>query len=152
MPNKPNIAIKPPKVLLTSLALAMVFHLWREIDIFSEVQVAQAVGWVLLALSVLLMLWAVKTMNKHKVDFRFAPVPRVVSKGPYKFTRNPMYVAMTLLVISIGFILNGAWFLIMAGLFVVFIQINVVHVEEKYLEKELGEEYKKYKARVRAWL
>jgi protein-S-isoprenylcysteine O-methyltransferase Ste14 len=152
MPNKLNIAIKPPKVLLTTLAIAMVLHLWRVINIFENSQVGHTIGWSLLIVSVFFMMWAVRTMNNHKVDFRFAPVPRVVSKGPYKYTRNPMYVAMTLLIISIGFILNGLWFLIMAGLFVIFIHINVVKIEEKYLEKELGDEYKKYKLRVRAWI
>lgn len=76
----------------------------------------------------------------------------IVDRGPYRFTRNPMYLAMALLYIAIS-IAFASWFaLALLPLAVIIVDRGVIAREERYLERRFGEEYTRYRARVRRWL
>lgn len=82
----------------------------------------------------------------------WAPTPELVFGGPYRFTRNPMYVGMTLLTIGLGAAADTLWTVPLA-----FAALGVVHIlavlpEERYLTAKFGEPYLRYKARVRRYL
>ncbi len=79
------------------------------------------------------------------------PTASVVKDGVYRFTRNPIYLSFTLIYLGVSFTFNlvGALALLVA----VFIVIDrgQIRREEKYLERKFGEEYLRYKERVRRW-
>jgi protein-S-isoprenylcysteine O-methyltransferase Ste14 len=83
--------------------------------------------------------------------------PRETSKnlttfGPFKYSRNPIYVAMTGLYIGFALIINAIWpFVVLVPLLVV-MQWGVILREEQYLALQFGEEYLNYKKNVRRWL
>lgn len=76
----------------------------------------------------------------------------IVETGPFRFTRNPAYLAACLLQAAIGCFLDNAWVLVFIIPALIAIQQLVVLREEAYLEAKFGEAYLSYKARVRRWL
>ncbi|HVY18616.1 MAG TPA: isoprenylcysteine carboxylmethyltransferase family protein [Bauldia sp.] len=85
-------------------------------------------------------------MNPHE------PSKTLVFAGPYKFTRNPMYLGMTLLLVGFAFIGNALWPLLAAIPAVWWIQTQVIAREEAYLEAKFGAPYLDFKKRVRRWI
>ena len=80
------------------------------------------------------------------------PASRLVTHGPYRFTRNPMYLGMTLLYAGLALRLNMAWPFLLLPLVLFTLVRLVVRREERYLATEFGEEYEEYRRRVRRWI
>lgn len=80
------------------------------------------------------------------------PTPEIVATGVYRFTRNPMYLGMTLLQAGIGIGLANAWVVGLAPVSLAVVYATAVRHEEAYLERKFGDAYRTYKASVRRWL
>ena len=79
-------------------------------------------------------------------------VSNIVTSGPYRFSRNPIYLGFVFLLIGFPFIFRTYWGLILSPLLMVLMNWLVIRHEEAYLEKKFGEAYAGYKSRVRRWL
>ena len=79
------------------------------------------------------------------------PTNSLVFKGPFRFSRNPIYLSMVSLLLGVGIWTNSLWFIGLAALVVVLLFWGVISREERYLERMFGEEYLNYKRRVRRW-
>jgi len=80
------------------------------------------------------------------------PSISLVTSGPYRFSRNPLYVALTLIYAGLTMLLNSWWgFLLLAPVLSV-LHIGVVRREEAYLERKFGDEYPAYKGSVRRYI
>ena len=77
---------------------------------------------------------------------------RLVTHGPYRFTRNPMYLGMTLLYSGLALRANFGWPLLLLPLVLVAVVQLVIRREERYLASEFGAAYDDYRHRVRRWL
>jgi len=80
------------------------------------------------------------------------PASRMVQHGPYRYTRNPMYLGMAVSYVGFSLVVNSAWPLLLLPLALVGLYRLVIAVEERYLEATFGEEYLAYKKKVRRWL
>ena len=80
------------------------------------------------------------------------PTPSLEFSGPYRFTRNPMYVGMTLLQMGLGLLLDNLWILVLAGPALAVVHVIAVLPEEAYLSGKFGEPYRHYLAKVRRYL
>jgi protein-S-isoprenylcysteine O-methyltransferase Ste14 len=80
------------------------------------------------------------------------PTTAFVVRGPFRFTRNPMYLGLTLVSIGIGLAYDAIWVVVLALAAAIVIQKAVIDREEPYLERKFGSEYIAYKSRVRRWL
>ena len=80
------------------------------------------------------------------------PTTTIVETGPYRFTRNPIYLGMFLGLIGLAIAFDNFWLLMMLALFALVIRYGVVAREEAYLERKFGDVYRRYRARVRRWL
>lgn len=80
------------------------------------------------------------------------PASALITEGPYRFSRNPSYVSLTLLYLGIGILLNNGWILILVAPVFLVMDLWVVRREERHLEAKFGEEFLRYKAAVRRWL
>lgn len=82
----------------------------------------------------------------------YRPTTALVTEGPYRYSRNPIYISLFLLYAGIGVMVDGAWILVLILPLFLLMRYGVVAREERYLERKFGEAYLGYKARVRRWL
>jgi len=75
-----------------------------------------------------------------------------VVQGPYRFTRNPMYVGLAALYAGVTLLVNSLWPLLLLPVVLVVIRWRVIAREEAYLERKFGDVYRTYTTRVRRWL
>jgi protein-S-isoprenylcysteine O-methyltransferase Ste14 len=80
------------------------------------------------------------------------PTTAIVTTGPYRFTRNPAYLGMALIFIGIALLADAPWALVPLPFVLVVIDRGVIAREERYLEREFGEEYVGYRRGVRRWV
>jgi protein-S-isoprenylcysteine O-methyltransferase Ste14 len=76
----------------------------------------------------------------------------IVDGGPYYLSRNPIYVAFTLIAVGVALLVNSGWGLASAAIAVATVHFATVLVEERYLRAHIGDEYARYTDRVRRWL
>ena len=81
-----------------------------------------------------------------------APTNALTFEGPYRFTRNPMYVGMALLQVGLALAGNALWPLVALVPVLWIVRTEVIDKEEQYLERKFGQQYRDYKARVRRWI
>jgi protein-S-isoprenylcysteine O-methyltransferase Ste14 len=80
------------------------------------------------------------------------PSTKLVTSGPYRITRNPMYVGMAFLYVAIAFAIGLVWPLAILPFVLVVVDRTVIAREEPYLERRFGDAYRDYKRRVRRWI
>jgi protein-S-isoprenylcysteine O-methyltransferase Ste14 len=110
-------------------------------------------GASLFVLALALLAWAIVTMTGAGSNVPTnRPTTTIVESGPYRFTRNPIYLGMVLGLIGLGIAFNSLWLLIALLPFALVIRYGVVAREEAYLERKFGDVYRGYRSRVRRWL
>ena len=110
------------------------------------------IGAAIFAIGFALAIWAIVTMRRAGTQVQTnLPTTAIVENGPYRLTRNPIYVGMFLGLIGLAIGFNSLWILAMLVPFYLVIRYGVVAREEAYLERKFGAVYKGYKARVRRW-
>ncbi len=80
------------------------------------------------------------------------PTTLIATTGPYRWTRNPMYLGMALVYAGLAIGLDGPIAFALLPLVLIAIQTQVIAREERYLEAKFGDDYRRYKAEVRRWL
>lgn len=80
------------------------------------------------------------------------PTTALVTSGPYRLTRNPIYLAITLLYTGLGLLFNTVWTLLLLPVVLLLMNRGVIEREEAYLEQKFGVQYRTYKESVRRWL
>ena len=154
MENRPRPILPPPYIFLGPLLIGTGLNIIFPLRIFPEnfpnLRFLLAAIFVLGGIS--LLFWAVKILFRSGVDPRFKPVGGIVSEGPFRVTRNPMYVSFTLVYLGVAAGFNALWPILFLPIIFPVLHYGVIRREEAYLEKTLGEEYKKYQTKVRRWL
>jgi len=113
----------------------------------------QELGWPLVGAAGLLAasaLWAMRRAGTNVSPN--APSTALVVEGPFRVSRNPVYLAGALLLVGVATLNNALWVLLLLPLALIVVQRGVVAREERYLERRFGAEYLAYKARVRRWV
>ena len=114
---------------------------------------ARALGWPLLGAGVALIAWFTTTLSRAgtAIDVR-EPVTRLVTHGPFRRSRNPAYLAMTLIYSGVTLLANAFWAVLLLPVALLVMRRGVIDREERYLERRFGAEYRAYKGRVRRWV
>jgi len=111
------------------------------------------IEWPLFIIGPCLAIWAVLTFRRHNtvVDPR-GKVVTIVTGGPFRFTRNPMYVALMLLYVAGTLAIGTMWAAILVVPVLLALNYGVIVPEERYLTTMFGDQYTAYKSRVRRWI
>lgn len=111
------------------------------------------VGVLLILIGIILDSWASKLFNQASTPVQPGKTPlSLVTTGPYEYSRNPMYIGMTLMLIGLSVFLGSLTAFIPAVAFVLVANFWFVPMEEQVLNEEFSEEYSEYTSRVRRWL
>ncbi len=146
------MAFHPPVLLALVLVVGFLAR-WLVPLNFLSPSLSMSVGPVVTAGSFGWFFWAVYTMRAGDASIPTSePTNAIVARGPYGFSRNPIYLSMLLLQVGIGIWANSLWFLGLAVVSAVLLWWGVISREERYLERKFGAEYLSYKGRVRRWL
>lgn len=94
--------------------------------------------------------WLFKQTGQNPEPWK--PTPEIVTQGPYRFTRNPMYLQMVLSCLGFALLLWNLWILILTPLCALLLQKFAIEPEEAYLERKFGETYLAYKRGARRWI
>ncbi len=149
-----RVIAPPPVIYLSFLAAGIALHfLWTPLRFFPESWLGHAAGWPIFTLAALIAIWVVRTFSGAGEDIRIEkPTNALVSNGPFRFSRNPIYVGLTLAYLSISLILNTVWPLVFLPVALLLMHFGVIKREKSYLEGLFGQDYRQYRTRVRRWL
>lgn len=147
----PGVVAPPPLLYAGGLLVGLAVHHFLPQALVPP-SWAHMVGAILLAASLVGFagVWAFQRAGTSPNPWQ--PSARLVVGGPYRFTRNPMYVGFTLLYLGISCWLNALWPLVLLPIILWVMQGGVIAREEAYLDRRFGEEYRRYRARVRRWV
>jgi protein-S-isoprenylcysteine O-methyltransferase Ste14 len=152
--ERPTSIPWPPLLLialpLAAYALGRVYPLtWPGLDDLP----ARLIGLSFGIAGIGLIGWAGATLRGHATTVMpHKGVEHLVTDGPFRRLRNPIYLGDTLLILAIAEITKNIWFVAAAGLFVALVTWLQILPEERHLEARFGEEYRAYKARSRRWI
>jgi protein-S-isoprenylcysteine O-methyltransferase Ste14 len=158
-PAEPNekgarVRFPPPLVFLAGILLGIA---GQRFVAAAPVPVARMVGGLggllLLAAGLGLIAWAQRHFTRTGQNpAPWKPSPELLLQGPYRFTRNPMYLGMTLISIGLGLATDNLWIVLFALLALLTVHLIAVLPEERYLGERFGERYQAYRAQVRRYL
>ena len=147
-----GVRIHPPVLMLLHLGLAFLLGWLIPLPLLSTTGTRIA-GWVIVAAGFAFAFGALgELIRAHTSPDPHAPTTKVVTWGPYRFSRNPIYVGFSSLVIGVPLGLGNYWGILVLPLMIYLFQRWIIFREEVYLEKKFQQEYLDYKARVRRWL
>ena len=150
-----EVAFFPPAIPLIAIFLGVllewIYPLSGYFPIESPARVV--IGASLALISVLLLgLWSVVLFRSGgQSENPWKPTTHIEERGPYRFTRNPMYLQMALVCTGVGIALANWWVLALVPAVMWALYTLVIRHEERYLEAKFGESYLSYKRRVRRW-
>jgi protein-S-isoprenylcysteine O-methyltransferase Ste14 len=144
--------IRPPFVYLAAIVLGLLLHLFWPLAVLPA-SISSPVGVVLVVAAGALFISAVRTLRNAGTPVPGnLPTTAIVRAGPYRFSRNPIYLAFTLLQLGIAAWVNSAGVLLTLFPALALMALVVVPREERYLEARFPTEYLLYKRAVRRWL
>jgi len=112
-----------------------------------------AFGWILLVMGVLLgPASAILFLVKRTTVIPTARPTKLITYGAYRFTRNPMYLGMSIIYAGVAIILGSLWSLVLLPIPVLVMNAVVIPMEEANAREEFGEQYLAYCRKARRWL
>jgi protein-S-isoprenylcysteine O-methyltransferase Ste14 len=143
--------LRPPIIFLSSILLGIALN--RAWPLSFRPTTLELFGPLLTACSVLLFLLSLREFRAAGTSVRGSePSSAIVQTGPYRFSRNPIYLSFILFVLGLSVWLNNFWLLILLIPAICVIAAVVIPREERFLERNFHKEYSLYKAAVRRWL
>jgi len=148
----PSPRFYPPVLLLIAVVLMVVLHYvlpvarwlawpWR------------ALGALPIAMALLVGFWGAVQFRRHDTTIiPFEQSTALIAEGPYRYSRNPLYISMTLILVGLWILLGSLSPVVVVPLFVWWISSRFIANEERHLEAQFGRTYLEYKTKVRRWL
>jgi protein-S-isoprenylcysteine O-methyltransferase Ste14 len=152
--DRPNVRIFPPLIQILAIAFSFVVQWVIPVRILGiSRRLTLFAGWVVILAAAWIITWTARSMFRAGIrPDPTRPGTVLVVDGPFRFTRNPMYLSWELVCVGVGLAANIWWPIIMAVPAAFVTRLVVINEEESYLERRFGAEYGDYKARVRRWV
>jgi protein-S-isoprenylcysteine O-methyltransferase Ste14 len=150
------VRVFPPAIpLLTILAGFGLQSIWPiSLGIATPAVVRYWIGGLIFAGAVLLLGgWSVLLMRRSgQSENPWKPTTQIIERGPYRLTRNSMYLQMVVACVGVAVAFANVWILLLVPVCAWALQALAIIPEEQYLERKFGEHYLAYKKRVRRWI
>ena len=150
--DTPGIILFPPLIYFGFMAMGVAGDWFFPVALLPDA-VQYSVGFVLIAASGAIVLFALYEFRQAKTSFDVRkPASSLVTTGVYRLSRNPGYLALTMIYIGIAIAADSVWILVLIVPTLVVMRNAVIVREERYLEREFGDKYLRYRRSVRRWL
>lgn len=150
--DRADVAFHPPTLLLICIVGGFIERAIVPAQWIPDSLAAQ-LGIPVVVVALTLFAWAVTTMRRGGASIpTHRATDAIVASGPFRLSRNPIYLSMMLLLVGIALWANSVWFLTWAVLAIVLLTFYVIKPEERYLEDKFGDAYLSYKRGVRRWI
>ena len=153
--DTPGVRILPPFLFAGALVLGFALQLLWPVRIAPANQflLLRVAGGLLVLIAIVLALAARSHFDRAGTNVNpMRPVTALVLAGPYRFTRNPMYLGLTLLTAGVALGANTLWPIVVLIPTLFVLHREVITKEERLLESRFGDEYRAYRRRVRRWI
>ena len=148
-----NVIVRPPIAWALAVLAGFALNWFIPLPFLPAALPAGWFGAMVFVVALALLAWAVATMTRAGSNVPTnLPSTTIVDTGPYRFTRNPIYLGMVLGLIGLAIAFNSLWLLMTLVPFALVIRYGVIAREEAYLERKFGDVYRRYCAQVRRWL
>lgn len=151
--DSPGVRFPPPLLFVLGFGLGLVAHRLMPVPLLpSRPALLTVAAWGLVIAGAALLGWALVTfLTARTAVVPNRPASALLARGPYRLSRNPMYLALTLLYAGLALWVNALWPLVALPLVLAALWFAVVRREEAYLARAFGADYAAYRARVRRW-
>lgn len=149
--DTPGVLAPPPLIYALTFGAAWLLQLLLPMPL-APISL-EIPAYIVLGLGAFIVLWSFSTLRGAETSGNpYKPAENLVTTGPFRFSRNPIYLAMGLLYLGASLFLNMLWPLVLFPILLGIMLFGVIFREEHYLLLRFGTKYLKYKATVRRWL
>jgi protein-S-isoprenylcysteine O-methyltransferase Ste14 len=146
-------AVRPPIAWALTVVIGLALDWLYPLPFLPAAVPAAWVGGLVFLAGLALLIWAATTLRRAGTQIQTTePTTRIVTEGPYRYSRNPIYIGMLLGLVGLAIGFDSLWPLILLVPFFLVIRYGVVAREEAYLERKFGNVYLAYKSSVGRWL
>jgi protein-S-isoprenylcysteine O-methyltransferase Ste14 len=150
--DNPGVIAPPPLIYAGALAAGLLANRRYHMP-FLPRRVARTLGWPLVACGLAVGFLGAREMGRAETNVDpYKPATTVVTGGPFRFTRNPLYLSMTLIYGGIAAVANALPAALLLPIVLHLMRRGVIEREERYLERKFGGEYIDYKTRTPRWI
>ena len=147
-----DVRIPPPLIYVAGFVLGLALERFLPVLVLPKIP-SRVAALLCIAVGVTIAAWSVGLFRREHTSFvPIKPATTLVIYGPYRLTRNPMYLGLVCIYLGIALWFGIFWALILLPAVMALIQRYVIIREEQYLERKFGGAYLKYKADVRRWI
>src|SRR5262250_381974 len=152
-PDTAQVIIRPPLAWGLAVIAGLALNWLAPLPFLPADLAAGWLGAMVFVLALGLAAWAIVTITRAGSNVPTnLPTTAIVESGPYRFTRNPIYLGMFLGLIGLAIAFDNLWLLMMLVPFALVIRYDVVAREEAHLDRKFSDVYRRYRSRVRRWL
>lgn len=150
---RPRTLVLPP----APYAAALIGGWWLDRNLYALPLdwglATRPLGWLLTGVGLALLLWTLVTFHRHRTTVNpYKAASTLCTGGPFRFSRNPIYLGDWFVLGGVALLLQTAWPLVFAPLIWALLRYGVIRHEEAHLDARFGDDYRAYKDRVRRWL
>jgi len=150
--DNPGVIALPPLLYGGAFIVVLVLRWFWPMRIVADSGLLWA-GLGLVAIGVALASWGRRTMTAAGTNVNPSlPATALVTSGPFRYSRNPLYVALTIVFLGLTLAVNTWWGVVVLIPLLAIMHRGVVRREERYLEQKFGESYRKYRSKVRRYV
>jgi protein-S-isoprenylcysteine O-methyltransferase Ste14 len=151
-PDTAQVIVLPPLVYGAAFIMGLLLHMVFPLHLLPTT-LARGIGVVCVLVSLPLAIATLRVLSRaHTPVDPMKPTTALVTEGPFRYSRNPIYLALTLLYVGVALLINALWILLLVVPALVVIRYGVIAREEVYLTRKFGDAYRQYTAQVRRWL
>jgi len=149
-----QLTVTPPVIFGIILAAGLLLHKLFPLAIMSHPgTLSKVLASILFVMAGVIMVTTTRLMLRKKTDPRpDRPTTKIVTEGFFRYSRNPLYLSLTMVFAAISVYANSWWLVFLLPVFFLALERSVVFREEKYLERKFGDEYLRYKKKVGRWI
>ena len=150
--DNPGIVAFPGFLYAGAFVVAFALDLLWPVELIDH-DIARVAGMIVCGLGAALILWGIATMRAARTNiYPELPAIALVTNGPFRFTRNPLYLALAILFAGLAIEMDNPWGLVVLAPLLCVMHYGVILREERYLERKFGDGYLRYRASVRRYL